>query len=142
MCLYYNYGIVSAKEVRTRAAEEQLLNILKTSTERGRGQAPHGNAPLPTPPHSPVSLEKQQATQNELMRLLMENETCHGADHPQPQQQDKDSSYLDFLATHPPLFSEATNPLEVDNWLCTTKYKFGLLHYTKYQKTLYAAQHL
>jgi hypothetical protein len=30
----------------------------------------------------------------------------------------------------------------VDNWLCTTESKFGLLHCTEYQKTLYAAQQL
>jgi hypothetical protein len=35
-----------------------------------------------------------------------------------------------------------TDPLEADNWLYTTESKFGLLHYTKYQKTLYAAQQL
>jgi hypothetical protein len=32
--------------------------------------------------------------------------------------------------------------LETDSWLLTTKFKFGLLHCTEYQKTLYAAQQL
>jgi hypothetical protein len=32
--------------------------------------------------------------------------------------------------------------LETDDWLCTTESKFDLLHCTKYQKTLYAAQQL
>jgi hypothetical protein len=50
--------------------------------------------------------------------------------------------YLDFLVTHPPLFFGATDPLEADNWLRTTKSKFGLLHCIEYQKTLYAAQQL
>jgi hypothetical protein len=49
------------------------------------------------------------------MWLLMENERHHGADHPQPRHQDRDSSYSDFLATHRPIFTEATDPLEVDN---------------------------
>jgi hypothetical protein len=35
-----------------------------------------------------------------------------------------------------------TNPLEADNWLRTTEYKFGLLHCTEYQKTLDALQQL
>jgi hypothetical protein len=35
-----------------------------------------------------------------------------------------------------------TGPLEVDSWLRTTESKFGQLHYTEYQKTLYAAQQL
>jgi hypothetical protein len=47
----------------------------------------------------------------------------------------------DFLATHPPVFADVTDPLEVDSWLCTTESKFGL-HCTKYQKTLYTAQQL
>jgi uncharacterized membrane protein len=44
--------------------------------------------------------------------------------------------------THPPLFFEATDPLEADDWLRTTKSKFGLLHYIEYQKTLYVTQQL
>jgi hypothetical protein len=37
---------------------------------------------------------------------------------------------LDFLATYPPVFADATDPLEADNWLCTTEFKFILLHCT------------
>jgi hypothetical protein len=53
-----------------------------------------------------------------------------------------DLSYFDFLATHPSLFFESTGPLEVDNRLCTTESKFGLLHCMEYQKTLYVVQQL
>jgi hypothetical protein len=35
-----------------------------------------------------------------------------------------------------------TDPLEADSWLHTTESKFGLLHCTEYQKTLYAASQL
>jgi hypothetical protein len=52
------------------------------------------------------------------------------------------TSYSEFLSTHPPLFSGAKDPLEADDWLHTTESKFGLLHYKEYQKTLYAAQQL
>jgi hypothetical protein len=51
-----------------------------------------------------------------------------------------DSSYSDFLATHPPLFSGAMAPLEANYWFHTTESKFDLLHCTEYQKTLYIAQ--
>jgi chloramphenicol O-acetyltransferase len=50
------------------------------------------------------------------------------------------TSYSDFLMTHPPLFSGVKDPLEVDDWLHTIKSKFDPLHCIKYQKTLYAAQ--
>jgi hypothetical protein len=52
------------------------------------------------------------------------------------------TSYSDFLMTHPPLFSGGKDPLEADDWLRTTESKFSLLHYTEYQKTLYATQQL
>jgi hypothetical protein len=48
-------------------------------------------------------------------------------------------SYSDFLATHPPIFYGAKDPLVADDWLRTTESKFGMLHCTKYQKTMYAA---
>jgi hypothetical protein len=50
--------------------------------------------------------------------------------------------YSNFLVTHLPVFADVTDPLEVDNWLRTTESKFGLLHYTEYQKTLYTTQQL
>jgi hypothetical protein len=64
--------------VRTGAIEEQLLDIQESSTRHGRGQAPRGNAP-PLIPRPPVSLEQLLMMQNELMRMLMENEARHGA---------------------------------------------------------------
>jgi hypothetical protein len=89
--------------VRTRTFEDLILDIPKGSARRGHGQTPHGNAPSP-PPRPPVSLEQLLAMQNDLMRRLVEN--CD---------QDRDSSYSNFLATHPPIFANVTNPLEVDN---------------------------
>jgi hypothetical protein len=69
----------------------------------------------------------------------MENATHRGEARQQPRQQDRNSSYSYFLVTHPPLFFEAMDPLEVDNWLHTTESRFGLLHYTEYKKTWYAS---
>jgi hypothetical protein len=73
------------------------------------------------------------------MRSLVENDECHGAELQQPRHQERDSSYSDFLTTHPPVFADATDPLEADSWLRTMESMFGLLHCTEYQKTLYAA---
>jgi hypothetical protein len=107
--------------VHTRAAKEIMLNVLESSTRCGRGQAPRANTPLPLPPHPSISLEQPLATQYDMMRLLMENEMCRWADQQQPRQEDRDSSYSDFLVTQPPVFAEVTDPLEADNWrsLCT-----------------------
>jgi hypothetical protein len=76
------------------------------------------------------------------MRRLVENDERRGAERQQPRHEERDFSYSDFLATHPPVFPDAIDPLEVDSWLLSTESKFGLLHFTKYQKSLYAAQQL
>jgi hypothetical protein len=69
----------------------------------------------------------------------VDNDKCHGAERQQPRHQERDSSYSGFLATHPPVFADAIDPLEADSWLHTIESKFGLLHFIEYQKTLYAA---
>jgi hypothetical protein len=127
--------------VHTRTSEDSILDIPKGSVGCGPGPVPRGGAP-PPPPRPPVSLEQLLATQNDLMRRLVENNERHGAECQQPRHQVRDSSYSDFLATQSPVFADATNHLEADSWLRTTESKFGLLHCTEYQKTLYAAQQL
>jgi hypothetical protein len=67
----------------------------------------------------------------------------HGAEQAQhSRRQDMNMSYSEFLSTHLPLFSGAKDPIEADDWLCTTESMFGLLHCIEYQKTLYVAQQL
>jgi hypothetical protein len=119
--------------VHTRTFEELNLGSPEGSVRHGRGQVPHGGAPPPPP----VSPEQLLATQNDLMRRLVENDERRGAEHQQPRHQERDSSYSDFLATHPSVFADATDPLEADSWLRTTKSKFGIHHCTEYQMTLY-----
>jgi hypothetical protein len=67
--------------VNTRASDDDVLDIPEGSAlrRRGCGQPPRGNAP-PPPPRPSVSLEQLLATQNELMTLLIQNETHHGAE--------------------------------------------------------------
>jgi hypothetical protein len=48
------------------------------------------------------------------------------------------TTYSDFATTHPPLFTEAGEPLEADHWLRVMESKFGLLRCN----TLFAAQQL
>jgi hypothetical protein len=75
------------------------------------------------------------------MQVLMENLMQREVRSPH-RQPGVETSYTDFLATHPLTFAEATDPLEADNWLRIIESKFGLLHCTEYQKTLFMAQQL
>jgi hypothetical protein len=75
------------------------------------------------------------------MRVLTENLVQYEVNPPH-RQPGVETSYIDFLATHPPTFVDATDPLEVDNWLHIIESKFRLLHCTDYQKTLFTAQQL
>jgi hypothetical protein len=76
-------------------SEDPILDIPEGSVRCGRGQVPHGGAP-PPPPCLPVSLEQLLATQNDLMRRLVENDKRRGAEGQQARHQERDFSYLDF----------------------------------------------
>jgi hypothetical protein len=52
------------------------------------------------------------------------------------------TTYNDFVATHPLLFTEAGEPHEADHWLRVIDSKFGLMRCTKVQKTLFTTQQL
>jgi hypothetical protein len=54
----------------------------------------------------------------------------------------RETSYLDFSETRPPLFIKAKDPLEVDEWVRVIEQKFGLIRCTETQKPLFAAQQL
>jgi hypothetical protein len=88
-----------------------------------------------------VSLEQLLAPLNAIMQKLGAIDERQVVQS-QPHQQSQESSYFDFLATQPPEFADVTDPLEANNWLWVTKSKYGLLHCTELQKTLFAAQQL
>ncbi|GJM99484.1 hypothetical protein PR202_ga16585 [Eleusine coracana subsp. coracana] len=89
-----------------------------------------------------VSMMESQQQQAEFMRevaqqnLATRNARGHHDGAPQ------NSSYSDFLATRPPMFSSTTEPMEAENFLRKLESKFGLLTCTPVQKTLFAAQQL
>jgi hypothetical protein len=54
----------------------------------------------------------------------------------------RETSYLDFSETRPPLFIKAEDPLEADEWVWVIEQKFGLIRCTETQKPLFVAQQL
>jgi hypothetical protein len=99
--------------VCTRTSKDSILDIPEGSIGRGCGQVSRAGAP-PPPPRPPVSLEQLLATQNDLMRRLVENDEHCGVERQQPQHQERDSLYSDFLPTHQLVFADVTNPMEED----------------------------
>ena len=115
------------------------------TTRRGTDEpeSSHQNVPPPPPTlaEAIATILETRDEQTDLLRRIVGNTTRggHGAGHAHVPAQ---STYGDFLATHPPTFAEAGEPLEADYWLRTIESKFGLLRCTEHQKTLFAAQQL
>jgi hypothetical protein len=63
-----------------------------------------------------VSLEQLLSSQNAIMQRLVEIGECQ-AERSEQHQQPQDSSYLNFLATQPPVFTEMTDLLKANHWL-------------------------
>jgi hypothetical protein len=86
-----------------------------------------------------ASILESRDEQTELLWQLIANSTRGGngaRNAPAP----ASTIYSDFMATHPPLFTEAGEPLEANHWLRVMGSKFGLLRCTKVQKTLFVVQ--
>ena len=49
---------------------------------------------------------------------------------------------MDFTETRPPVFTNADEPLEADDWLQTMEHKISLIRCSETQKPLFAAQQL
>jgi hypothetical protein len=79
MCKVLMMSSSIGQRVSTSTSEDPILDIPKGSVGCGRGQVPCNNTP-PPPPHPPVSLEQPQATQNDLMGRLVENDERRGAE--------------------------------------------------------------
>jgi hypothetical protein len=124
------------------------LNDRMVNTHNGRGDCepalPNGNPPPPpTLTQAIASILESWDEQTELLPQLVANSTptC-GGNGAQNNHAQAPTTYGDFAATHPPLFIEAGEPLEADNWLHVIESKFGLLRCIETQKTLFAAQQL
>jgi hypothetical protein len=91
--------------------------MVNTCNVRNGAENSQGNGNPPPPPclaQAIASILESRDEQTELLRQLMANSTCGGngvrnALAPTP------TTYSDFAATHPPLFTEAGEPLEADH---------------------------
>jgi len=82
------------------------------------------------------------------MKRKMEEALCHIADNTRHNhnlgghEMNQNSTFKDFMDTKPPIFKEAIEPLEADEWINTLEQKFRLLRLTEELKIEYAAHQL
>jgi hypothetical protein len=118
--------------------------MVNTHNRRGDPEPAHPNGnppPSPTLAQAIDSILESRDEQTELLWQLVANSARGGhgeRNAPAPAL----TTYGDFAATHPPHFTEAGEPLEADHWLRMIESKFGLLHCTEVQKTLFTVQQL
>jgi hypothetical protein len=118
--------------------------MVKTRNRQAGAENAQGNRNPPPPPslaQAIASILESCDEQTELLHQLMANSSRDGngaRNAPTPAL----ATYNNFVATHPPLFTEVGEPLEADHWLRVMESKFGLLHHTEVQKTLFIVQQL
>ena len=102
----------------------------------------HGAQPQPPPSlaQAIAALIADRNEQTELMRQLVQANAGKGRHAPPPPPAETD--YVGFLATQPPLFHKADDPLEADAWIHTIEEKFSILNCTEMDKAAFAAQQL
>jgi hypothetical protein len=118
--------------------------MVNTHNVRNGAENSQGNGNSPPPPslaQAIASILESHDEQTELLRQLVANST-HGGNGARNASALAPTTYSDFAATHPPLFTEAGQSLEADHWLQKIESKFGLLRCTEVQKTLFTAQQL
>ena len=85
-------------------------------------------------------MEQMQRNMEEALRNIADN-TRRG-DNQGGREANQYSSFKDFMDTKPPVFKEALEPLEADEWINTMEQKFRLLRMIEERKAEYAAHQL
>jgi hypothetical protein len=119
----------------------------KTHAQDGAGTSRGREATLNPPPVPPTLAEAIVAlvnatTENTSFLREMAGQQLQQQGGRAYQQGPRETSYLDFSTTRPPLFVKAEDLLEADEWIRVIEQKFGLLRCMEIQKPLFAAQQL
>jgi hypothetical protein len=121
--------------------DDRMVNTRNVQNEAENSQG-NGNPPPPSSLAQAIaSILESRDEQTELLQQLVANSTRGGNGARNPPAP-APTTYSDFATTHPPLFTDAGEPLETDHWLRVMESKFRLLRCTEVQKTLFTAQQL
>ena len=96
----------------------------------------------PNPPELAQAIAAMLTGRDEETALLRELVAQGRAPRPEHHHQPPAPGYPEFLATQPPLFHKADEPLAADSWLRTIESKFTLHPYNDGDKAGLAAQQL
>ena len=96
----------------------------------------------PNPPELAQAIAAMLTGRDEQTALLRELVQQGRAPRPEHHHQPLAPGYPEFLATQPPLFHKADEPLEANSWLRTIESKFTLHPYNDGDKVGLAAQQL
>jgi hypothetical protein len=121
--------------------DDNMVSTRDGSVDTETIQSDGHSSPPSTLAQVSASIRESKDEQTELLRLLMTNSNHDGTVVSNARDQAR-SSYVEFIATQPPTFTEASEPLEADHWLHTIESKLDLLNCTKNQKTLFTCQQL
>jgi hypothetical protein len=117
----------------------------RTRAHDGAGTS-RGGEDTPNPPPVPPTLAKAIAAlvnaTADNTRFLREMAGNQFQQHvgSVPPQGPRDTTYLEFSETRPPLFVKAEEPLEADEWVRVMEQKFRLIRCIEVQKPIFAAQ--
>jgi hypothetical protein len=101
-------------------------------TSRGRESTPNPPPVPPTLAEAIAALVNATADNTRFLREMAGQQFQQQGGRGY-QQGPRETSYLDFSETRPPLFVKAEDPLEADEWLQVIEQKFGLLRCSETQ---------
>jgi hypothetical protein len=97
-----------------------------TGTSRGQEDTPNAPPVPPTLAEAIAALVTATADNTRFLHKMAGQQLQQQGRRAYPQGP-RETSYLDFSETHPPLFVKAEDPLEADEWIRVIEQKFGLL---------------
>jgi hypothetical protein len=110
-------------------------------TSRGQEDTPNPTSAPPTLVEAIAALVTVTADNTRFLREMAGHQLQQQGGRAYPQGP-RETSYLDFSETRPPLFVKAEDPLEADEWVWVIEQKFGLFRCTETQQPLFVAQQL
>jgi hypothetical protein len=108
---------------------------------RGGEETPNMPPVPPTVAEAITALINGTTDNTRFLREMAGNQFHQQRGRVQPQGP-RDTRYLEFSETRPPLFVKVEEPLDANEWIWVMEQKFGLIRCTKTQKPLFAAQQL